>query len=401
MNIHVIFRGPFPYGGVGANRVISYTKEFAKKHHTIVHCIQPTKHYNGCNNNRVVGRYQKILYFYPSGSAVWPRENFPYLKKIFYCILGYYYSFRYIYRFKNKSIIYLYSRSFPDVILYYIISRALKIKLVQERSELPYHQYKHSFFKKVFYFIYINIYISFVYKLFDGLIVETQSLLSFYRKFLRRKDNIFILPNTIDFSRFDNVVITNNEVKSKKFIAYAGNMSKYDGIDILIDAFKLLHLKYPDLHLFLIGKCEETLFNSYLEKVSSYNLNNSVKFLGQISNNEVPQFLVNALALVIASPTSLRNSVSLPYKLGEYLASKRPVVATSVGAIPTFLTDGLNSFIAEPGNVNSLYEKLDKCLSLPEDEKVKIGLEGKKVAYELFDSVRYSNDLLKFITSLT
>lgn len=401
MNIHIIFRGPFPYGGVGANRIISYAKELAKNHHTVVHCIQPTKNYPGCHNNRIIGRYQGVLYFYSSGLPVWPSLNTSYIAKIAFCIIGYFFSLKYIFRYRRNAVVYLYTRSFFDILIYFLASRFSGTKLIMERSELPYHLNNNdTILRKLIIYVYLNAFISLLYKLFDGLIVETESLLDFYKKYVRHNAKLYILPNTIDFSRFENVKITYQDITNVKYIAYAGNMSKYDGIDLLIEAFNLLKDKYPDLHLFLIGRCNEELFRYYQEKVKSYNLDLRVRFVGQIPNTDVPQFLISSIALVLASPVSIRNTVSLPYKLGEYLASQRPVIVTGVGTIPEFLTDGLNSFIAEPGNVLSLYEKLNTCLSLPDVQRIKIGAEGKKIAYQLFDSIKYSNGLLQFIESL-
>jgi glycosyltransferase involved in cell wall biosynthesis len=178
-------------------------------------------------------------------------------------------------------------------------------------------------------------------------------------------------------------------------------MSEFYGIEILIDAFNIFHKQFPSVYLLLIGKCEDNLFNLYKSKVRKYQLEEYIIFTGKLTNTDIPQYLVTATALVLASPVSIRNSVSLPYKLGEYLAAKRPVIVTGVGAIPSILHDGIDAFIAEPGNPNSLCEKLIKCLSMTDEERSLMGKKGQEVAYQLFNSVYHSHRLQMFLEGLS
>ena len=70
-----------------------------------------------------------------------------------------------------------------------------------------------------------------------------------------------------------------------------------------------------------------------------------------------------------------------------------------MGEITNYLTDGLNAFIAEPGNINSLISKLKVVLN-DYDAAIKIGRNGKKVVSEHFNYIIQTKHIKEFIKSL-
>ena len=69
----------------------------------------------------------------------------------------------------------------------------------------------------------------------------------------------------------------------------------------------------------------------------------------------MPKYLCNAKLLALARPDSIQAQGGFPTKLGEYLATGRPVVVTKVGEIPDYLEDGVNAFLSD---INSGYSLL-------------------------------------------
>ena len=72
---------------------------------------------------------------------------------------------------------------------------------------------------------------------------------------------------------------------------------------------------------------------------------------------------------------------------------------TSVGEIPDYLTDGVNVFMAKPGNIDSLHCKM-KTILLDYTEALAIGENGKKVAVEYFNYKIQTKSIINFIKSL-
>lgn len=74
----------------------------------------------------------------------------------------------------------------------------------------------------------------------------------------------------------------------------------------------------------------------------------------------------------------------LPMSILEALGHGLPVISTPVGGIPEAVTEGVNGYLIEPGDVKALAEKID---FLSEDKKLreKMGKESLRIAKEKFE----------------
>jgi len=97
--------------------------------------------------------------------------------------------------------------------------------------------------------------------------------------------------------------------------------------------------------------------------------------------------------LVLPRPDSLQAQHGFPTKLGEYLATGNPTLVTSVGEIPDYLTDNLNCYMAVPGNVESLKNKLLEIIENYQKAK-KVGLQGRKTAEIYFNNIEQTKKII-------
>ena len=68
----------------------------------------------------------------------------------------------------------------------------------------------------------------------------------------------------------------------------------------------------------------------------------------------------------------------------EAMAAGLPVVATTVGGIPEFVTDGMTGRLVEPGNAEALADAIQAVLANPEQAR-QMGLRGQRHVQEHFD----------------
>jgi len=276
----------------------------------------------------------------------------------------------------------------------YLITRLLGIRLVTGRNEFPYLFFNGA--NAIQRFLYRNFLLSWHYKLFDSMFIMTDELIQFYRKHTRRNCYIQKLPMTVDFSRFAECHPTFDE----EYIFYAGSLlERKDGVVSLIYAFNQISTKYPGLVLKIAGASPgHTEENKLQYLIDSLELSGKVKLLGSIERNQIPVLMCSAKVLVLARPNSLQAKGGFPTKLGEYLASGRPVIVSKVGEIPALVNEDEVFFIDPDKLVDGLVIQLDYILS-NYTEALRVGMKGKKRASQLFSLESNIKNIIKGIES--
>lgn len=106
----------------------------------------------------------------------------------------------------------------------------------------------------------------------------------------------------------------------------------------------------------------------------------------------------SAAALLMPLFDDDRSITRLPNKMGEYLASGRPVITQSVGDLRHYLTDGVDAYITQPGDPAALAAAMSQVLLNPE-RATAIGAQGRKVALAKLDFRAHSVELAEFFRS--
>lgn len=266
------------------------------------------------------------------------------------------------------------------------------IKIVQEKSEYPFVLKKKSFLGK----LYAKLYINTTYRLFDGLIVITYVLADYFKDKIKSQCRIHVMPMTVDTSRFENCQASDVE---GDYIAYCGDVGgNKDGVQNLIDAFSYVQPQYPHVKLLLIGDSREHgALDKLKEYVSMKQLANVI-FYGKVSRDKIPSLLCGAKILALARPSSLQSHGGFPTKLGEYLATGKPVVVTKVGEIPLYLNDS-NAFTVDPDDNISFAKRIIEILD-DYEKACRIGKAGKELAISVFDYRAQSYNLLLYLNDI-
>ena len=200
-------------------------------------------------------------------------------------------------------------------------------------------------------------------KLFDGFICISDVLVDFCREHGRKGAKIVKIPMTVDIEEVEGVIGGSNGIGD--YVCYAGSLSEEkDGVETLRSACSGFELK----------------------------------ILNGLPRHEALKVMSRARCLVLARPDSQQARAGFPTKLGEYLALGRPVVVTKVGEVPRFLEDGKTAYLVEPGNAESLANKLREVFADKEGAE-KIGLAGKEVAKACFDWHNHEGMLCEWMKS--
>jgi len=185
-------------------------------------------------------------------------------------------------------------------------------------------------------------------------------------------DKILVAPDGVDLNEF-NIEISQEQARraldlplDKRIILYTGSFYLYDwkGIDILLASAGY----FSNNELFvLVGGSE----NEIKEIKKKYNSKNII-LINHKPHYKIPIYLRAADILVL--PNKKGNDISekftSPLKLFEYMASRRPIVASDLPSLREILNQD-NAVLAEPGSEASLATGIHKIIDNP-DQAAKI-----------------------------
>ena len=125
-------------------------------------------------------------------------------------------------------------------------------------------------------------------------------------------------------------------------ITYAGTFATKDGIDVLLKAFQIVRDRYPGCILYLVGGSKNPLdkFNE--------NIKCGVEYKGYMDDESFNLFLKDSDILCMTRTNSPFANAGFPFKLGEYLSTGNPVVATHISNIEDYLSNRENVMLVKP-----------------------------------------------------
>lgn len=180
----------------------------------------------------------------------------------------------------------------------------------------------------------------------------------------------------------------------RNVIVYAGTFGQKDGVEDLIESFIGVRKNNPSAILELVGSGAR---RSELEK--RYGDVPGVSFLGYLDDEQYETTLSTADVLCMTRVCTPYANAGFPYKVGDYLAMGRPVLATRVSDIERYLTDGESAVLVESGDQAQMSNALEYLLN-NHNEADQIGAKGRIVCEKNFNPEINGARIELFVRSL-
>jgi len=211
------------------------------------------------------------------------------------------------------------------------------------------------------------------------------------------KDMIKVIYNGIDIPKYSATVDKRAKINSLGMgnydvVGIVGRLSDVKGIDILLNAAKLILKEKEGTQFVIVGDGPERI---RLERLArDLKIHDKVYFLG--SRNDINEILPVFDVAVLSSRTE-----AFPMAILEYMASGKGIVATNVGSIAELIKDGETGFLVEKENPVVLAEKI-LCLLKYKELASAMGERAKAFVQEKFSvelTVRDTETLLLDVTA--
>lgn len=182
-------------------------------------------------------------------------------------------------------------------------------------------------------------------------------------------------------------------------LLYGGTFGDKDKIEVLLEAFGTLCSRGRDLRLALTGRGSPERMEAVRERIKMMACRDRIDWLGYLETGEYSRRLAEFDILCMTRGASAFAQAGFPFKLGEYLATGRPVVASRVSDVTEYLTDRRDAVLIEPDSAASIVEAVEWLLDHP-DEALQIGRAGRQTAERCFDARRQATTLVELLDTL-
>lgn len=155
---------------------------------------------------------------------------------------------------------------------------------------------------------------------------------------------------------------------------FVGRIMKDKGIDELLEAARLIKGIYSNVVFDVVGGYDGP-YESVIKKAQSDGL---IQYHG--NQDDVRPFYHASHCIVLPSYHEGMSNVLL-----EGAATGRPLIATDIPGCSEIIDDGMNGFLCEVKNEQSLYSALIKMIQLSHDTRMKMGMNGRKIVEKKFN----------------
>ena len=381
----------FPTGGAGANYLNLFCKGLMTNGHFVRVFLLKGFAFGGfekLNSGKNITEYGTPYSYL--GFTKRPRNKFVKLCDEFISIINLIILLFSLLNKRKTTTILLYNSEIQFNITLFLLAFIFRIKIVTFISEFyDKSVFSGSFFKRLKWYGFL---INFFYlnKISDKLIVFSHFLKDEYIKRGFNEKNIIVHPNLTDFEYW----ITNGK-EIKYTIGYSGTPTVKDGLIDLFKAITLLQDKNLNVNLLVIGDCAfgESLIPDLKIECQKLGISEKVTFTGLVESVMVKEYLSECKILAITRPATIQTKAGFPTKLGEYFATKRPVLATKFGDIEKYFEDEVDLVMAESGNPDSIALKIQWMI----ENRDIVELIAERGFYKAKELLEYNKSVIKLV----
>jgi glycosyltransferase involved in cell wall biosynthesis/peptidoglycan/xylan/chitin deacetylase (PgdA/CDA1 family) len=204
------------------------------------------------------------------------------------------------------------------------------------------------------------------------------------------------LPSIVDARRFATAAVLKDEQQPPTFVYCTAGWLK--DIYFLVRVFALVKQQGYECRLKVVGPCggdNRALIQAYAAERGIQE--RDLEIAGLVDEAALESGYKSAAALLMPLWSDDRSITRLPNKLGEYLASGRPVISCRIGDLTEFLLEDVNVYLANPGDESDFAGKMIAVLQNPQRAN-EIGAAGQRACMAYLDYRTHVRGLAQFMT---
>ncbi len=180
-------------------------------------------------------------------------------------------------------------------------------------------------------------------------------------------------------------------------VVFAGNLGAAQGLNVIIDAAKLLVAHYH-IKIVLIGTgSEEQWVRRECEK---FHLQNLI-LEGRFEASDMPSIFESASALLVTLKPNPIFKLTVPSKVQSYLAAGRPIIAAMDGEGALLIEKARAGFCCAAGDSAALAKSILRLTGLNSEERETMGENGRRYFEQHFSVEHVTSELTAHFRQVT
>lgn len=227
-----------------------------------------------------------------------------------------------------------------------------------------------------------------IYNSFDKLLIASKGYEDILLKEGFKKEKFEYFPQWAeDFYSESLKKVSENRIF---IVTFAGNIGKAQSVNTIIEAANLAK-ENKNIKWQIIGDGSEFENIKYL--VKKYSLENTVDLLGRKPAKDMPRYFSSSDGLIVTLKNEEILKVTLPAKVQSYMAAGKPIIAAISGEGSRTIKESKSGLVGEAEDYKALYENVIKLYDMNENERIRIGNNGKEFFKENFTRDKLLNQL--------
>jgi glycosyltransferase involved in cell wall biosynthesis len=181
--------------------------------------------------------------------------------------------------------------------------------------------------------------------------------------------------------------------RGKDYVLYVGRLHPVKGVDILVNAWKIVASAVANTELWIVGDGPE--HQNLLAMANELGIASRMRFLGSKKQEDLPPLYRDARAVVLPSRRE-----GMPIGLLEAGACGAICICTRIPGIPEIIEDGVNGYLVEPESPVELANALVRFLGVPPDSSDSMRRAARENILRSFSEERMVSTYLGLFQSL-
>lgn len=194
----------------------------------------------------------------------------------------------------------------------------------------------------------------------------------------------------VDMERFSPMRLTLEEKSDFFTFLFVGRVVEDKGITELVRAFQMLHEKYRDTRLVLVGRFEDDLDPISPEIRNCIEKDTSIICKGAKYGDELVREYMMADCFVMPSYRE-----GFPNTVLEAGAMELPAIVTDINGSREIVEEGINGYIIPPKTITPLFEAMERMLTMKE-KREQMRKDARNMIATRFDNNFVQDCLIDF-----